>query len=141
MPFASLVCRAEFCAAFRLYREDRDDAWNQATFGPCASPNFHGHNWLLEVEIQGPVDQETGMVMDLMALERIVQEVAVQPLDHKNLNLEVDFLAGILPTTENLAAALWPRLASALPDPAELREIRLRESRNHQVVFRGDPSS
>ena len=136
MPSAFLVHRSEFCAAYRLHNEDFDQAWNERTFGICNSPNFHGHNYDLEVVVRGGVDEDSGMVMDLLKLASLVQLKIISRVDHRNLNTDVDFLEGKIPTTENLASAFWAVLESELPPSVELAEIRLRESRDNQVILK-----
>jgi len=135
MPSTRLVHRSEFCAAFRLNNPDFDEAWNAATFGVCNSPHFHGHNWQMEIEVEGAVDPDTGMVLNFLHLDKLVQAEVLQPLDHKNLNIEVPFLQGVLPTTENLAACIWQRLAEVLPEGVRLVEVRLQESASHSVAY------
>ena len=137
MPRAHLICKAEFCAAFRLHNPSKDDAWNRETYGIYNSDSFHGHNWLMEVEVSGEIHEETGMVMDLLKLQDLVQEKLISKVDHRNLNTDVDFLAGKLTTTENLAAAFWEQLEPELPQGVQLREIRLEESRDYSVRYCG----
>lgn len=139
MPSVRITHRAEFCAAFRLRNEARDQAWNDRAFGVCHSPNFHGHNYLLTVEVEGPVDPERGMVMDLNELAGLVRERVVLPLDHRNLNLDVPFLTGVIPTTENLALACWRILAAALPAGVRLAALHLQESRDNSVRLIAEP--
>lgn len=136
-PRARITVRTEFCAALRLALAGRSDAENRALYGPCFSPHGHGHNYLLDVAVEGPVDPETGMVMDLNRLHALVRERLVEPVDHRNLNAEFELLAGRPPTTENLALAFWNALAPALPEGVTLAEIALRESRDHSVSYRG----
>ncbi len=138
MPRARITHTAEFCAAFRLRNEARDAAWNDATFGVCHSANYHGHNYLLTVEVEGPVDPDSGMVMDLTRLAALVRERIVERVDHRNLNTDVDFLAGTIPTSENLAAAFWRILAAELPPGVALAAVRLQESRDNAVVLLAD---
>src|SRR5688500_4447699 len=99
--------RVEFCAAHRLYREDFSAEKNREVFGLCANPNGHGHNYVLEATFQGPIDPEGEMVIHFSSLKRLLEEVVVAPLDHKNLNLDVPFLSGVIPTSENLVVRLW----------------------------------
>ncbi len=134
----SICHRAEFCAAFRLRNEAFDADWNDATFGACHSPNFHGHNFELTVEVEGPVDPDSGMVMDLTRLAELVRERIIEKVDHRNLNTDVDFLAGVIPTSENLATAFWRILAAELPPGVRLARIRLQESRDNAVLLLAD---
>ncbi|MDP6850294.1 MAG: 6-carboxytetrahydropterin synthase [Planctomycetota bacterium] len=137
MPHANLVCKAEFCAAFRLHNAEKDSAWNLETYGICNSENFHGHNWQLEVEVSGEVQADTGMVMDLLKLQAIIEEKVISRVDHRNLNLDVEFLSGKLTTTENLAIAFWAQIQPALPNGVDLVEIRLKESKAHSIRYSG----
>ena len=138
MPRAQIRVRSEFCAAFRLAMEGASDAENAAAFGVCFSPNYHGHNYLLEVCVSGEVDARTGLVADYAVLDELVGRLIVAEVDHKNLNTDVNWLEGAVPTTENLCVAFWSRLSEALPPGLTLDRIRLQESRDHEVVFEGD---
>lgn len=138
MPTVYVRRRATFNAAHRLHNPDRSDEWNRETFGKCNSANWHGHNFELEVTVAGEPDPETGFVVDLAQLKRVIEERVVAPLDHKNLNLDVPFLAGQLTSTENLAVAIWKQLEDAIPGPGRLYEIFLRETENNSVVYRGE---
>ncbi|MBC8327631.1 MAG: 6-carboxytetrahydropterin synthase [Planctomycetes bacterium] len=129
---------AEFCAAFRLHNAAFDADWNEAAFGACHSPNFHGHNYLLTVEVEGPVDPDRGMVMDLNRLGALVREVVIERVDHRNLNTDVGFLDGVIPTSENLASAFWRILEAELPPGVRLARLRLQESRDHSVLLLAD---
>ena len=95
--------RERFNAAHRLFREDYSDEKNLDVFGKCSNPMWHGHNYTLFVTVKGPVNPETGFVMNLKVLSKIIKELVVDKLDHKNINLEVDFMKGKLASTENLA--------------------------------------
>ncbi len=100
-----------FNAAHRVYNPAWSDERNQATFGKCNNPNWHGHNYTLEITVEAPVDPDTGYVIDLGEIKRIAEEHLVRHVDHKNLNLDVPFLQGTIPTTENLVLACWRILA------------------------------
>ena len=135
MPRCAVTRRAHFNAAHRLHNPARSDDWNRSTFGACNNPNFHGHNYELDVTVAGAPDPETGFVVDLAALKTTVEQHVIEPLDHRNLNLDVPFLAGIATSTENLAVAIWQQLAPHVPG---LYEIVLRETVNNSVVYRGE---
>lgn len=137
MPRAQIRVRTEFCAAFRLAIEGASDAENTEAFGVCFSPNYHGHNYLIEVAVSGEIDTRTGLVADYAVLDEIVARVIVAEVDHKNLNTDVEWLEGVVPTSENLCMAFWTRLSAALPAELKLDRIRLQESRDHEVVFEG----
>ena len=137
MPIVYLQRRARFNAAHRLHNAHRSDEWNRATFGICNNPNWHGHNYVLEVTVAGEPNPETGFVIDLKELKQIIEKQIIEPCDHKNLNIDVDFLEGIMPSTENLAIVFWERLANALP-AGRLHRIRLQETENNVVEYFGE---
>lgn len=121
-----LVSRREsFNAAHQLRDPDLSDEENQRVFGKCA--NLHGHNYILEVVVAGQVDQATGYVLDLKQLSDIICRRVIQDVDHRNLNTDVPWLAGRIPTAENLALVFWERVRSELPDGL-LRSVRLWET-------------
>ena len=138
MPRVRITRRLHFCAAHRLARDDWSEEENRRVFGDCANPNWHGHNYDLEVTVAGPVDPETGYVMDLGELKALVNRRVVDDLDHRNLNLDVDWMRGIVPSTENLAVAIWERVAPHIPAPAELDRVVLWETPRHRVEYRGE---
>ena len=138
MPTVYITRKAHFNAAHRLHNPERSDEWNRETFGKCNSPNWHGHNYELDVTVAGEPDPDTGFVVDLADLKTIIQERVVLPLDHKNLNLDVPFLAGKKTSTEMLAIAIWEQLADHIPGSGRLHEISLRETHNNSVVYRGE---
>jgi len=135
MPTVYVTRKAHFNAAHRLHNPAQSDKWNRATFGRCNSPNWHGHNYELDVTVAGEPDPDTGFVVDLAALKQIIEEHVVRPLDHTNLNLDVPFLQGVLTSTENLAVAIWAQLAPHVPG---LHEVFLRETPNNAVSYRGE---
>ncbi len=125
-----------FNAAHRLHNPDRSDRWNRQTFGPCNHPNWHGHNYTLEVTVIGVPDPETGYVIDLGRLNSIIQAVIVDKCDHRNLNLDVDFLRGVLPSSENLVVAFWDQLESHIPT-GKLHRLRLHETERNAAEYYG----
>ncbi len=137
MPTVYVTRKAHFNAAHRLHNPARSEAWNQQTFGKCNSPNWHGHNYHLEVTVAGEPDPDTGYVIDLAVLKRIVEERVIDKVDHKNLNLDVDFLQGVMPSTENFVVAIWRELEDALP-AGHLHCIRLQETDNNAAEYRGE---
>ena len=128
--------RLEFCASHRLFNPDFSDEKNESTFGLCNNPNDHGHNYVLEVTVKGEVDPETGMVLDLKALKKLINEEIINKVDHKNLNVDVDFLKGVIPTAENIAIHIWNILESKI-ESGELHEVKLFESERNFVVYHG----
>lgn len=119
--------RAHFNAAHRLYNPDWTHQKNVDVFGVCTSPNFHGHNYDLEVKVVGEVDPTTGMVINLKELANIIKIEIEDRYDHKNLNLDVDDFKEINPTAENLCYVIWTILRKKLDDDLELT-VRLFET-------------
>ena len=134
-----LTRRERFNAAHRLYRPDWSDEKNSEVYGKCANPNWHGHNYTLFVTVRGEVNPELGYVVNLKALSRIIQENIIDKVDHKNLNVEVDFMKGRLASTENIAIAIWEQLAPLVGDLGiALHSIRLEETENNSVEYFGN---
>jgi 6-pyruvoyltetrahydropterin/6-carboxytetrahydropterin synthase len=130
-----LVSRREsFNAAHQLRDPGLSDEENERLFGKCA--NLHGHNYVLEVVVAGPVDQTTGYVFDLKRLSDVISRQVIQDVDHKNLNTDVPWLEGRIPTAENLAVAFWERIGSELPE-GMLRSVRLWETDKNWVEVGG----
>jgi len=129
--------RLTFSAAHILRNPDRDDEWNRRVFDKDANPNGHGHNYTLEVSVKGQIDPETGMVMDLKHLKDIMRERVIDLVDHNNLNTDVEFLRGVIPTAENLARCFWQQLAPAITE-GSLYEIVLHETDRNAVIYRGE---
>lgn len=130
--------KVEFCASHRLYNPTFSEEKNEALYGRCNNPNGHGHNYVLEVTLKGTVDADTGMVMDLKALKDLLEEEIIEKVDHKNLNVDVEFLAGVIPTAENVVASFWKILEPRLPGNCQLHEIRLWETENNIAFYRGE---
>ena len=137
MPTVYVTRKMHFNAAHRLHNPEKSDAWNQETFGVCNSPHFHGHNYNLEVTVAGTPDAERGYVVDLSALKQMIQERVIDRVDHKNLNLDVDFMEGVLPSTENLVVAIWQQLEGHLPS-GRLHSVRLFETARNSAEYRGE---
>lgn len=129
--------KAHFNAAHRLFRKDWDDEKNAAVFGKCSNPNFHGHNYELTVSVTGEVDPETGFVMDLKSLKDLIYEEVEVPLDHKNLNVEVEEFKELNPTAENIAIMIWHKLRKNLKPRLEL-EVTLYETPRNFVTYKGE---
>lgn len=132
----TLTRRAYFCAGHRLHNPAFSDEQNARIFGQCNNPNFHGHNYTVEVTIAGEPDPQTGMVMDLKDLKVLIDREIIDRVDHKNLNLDVDFLHGIIPSAENIVMAFWKILEPKILH-GKLTGIRLLESENNIVEYRG----
>ena len=129
--------KMHFNAAHRLHNPARSDEWNAEMFGKCNSPNWHGHNYVLEITVAGEPDPDTGYVIDLGDLKKVVQERVISKLDHSNLNLDVDFLHGIMPSSENLAIQIWKQIEPHLP-AGTLHSVILRETDNNSAEYRGE---
>lgn len=128
--------KIEFSAGHRLFNPNFSDEKNEATFGLCNNPNGHGHNYVLEVTLSGEVCDDTGMVFDLKELKKLTQREIIDKVDHKNLNVDVEYLKGIIPTAENLAIKFWEILEPKITK-GRLHEIKLYESERNYVVYRG----
>ncbi len=113
-PMILLSRTIHFNAAHRLYRRDRSDEWNRATYGAASNPSGYGHNYALEVAVEGAIDPEDGMVLNLVDLDRILKEEVDRPLDHRNLNEEIPEFRDVVPTAENLARWIWDRVDARL---------------------------
>ncbi len=133
-----LTRRVCFNAAHKLYCDHWTEEENKAAFGKCANANWHGHNYQLFVTIKGKPDPNTGFVMNAKELAVIIKEHITEKLDHKNLNLDVDFLKGIQPSSENLVVAIWQQLAPFIEKKAKLHAIKLYETENIFVEYFGE---
>lgn len=133
-----LTRREHFNAAHKLAVPSWSEEKNLEVFEECANPNWHGHNFVLYVTVKGRPDPTTGLLMNVKNLSHIIKERIIQKVDHKNLNLEVDFLEGLNPTTENLAKGIWQELASAFEDGIELHRVQIFETENHYVDYYGE---
>ena len=131
--------RERFNAAHRLFREEYSDEENYRVFGKCSNPKWHGHNYTLFVTVKGPISNHTGFVADLRDLSRIIQEKVIEKVDHRNINLEVDFMKGKLASTENLAIAIWNELAEEIRKAgAILHSVKIEETENNSVEYFGE---
>ena len=137
MPTVTITRLVRFSAAHRLHNPALSDEENTRLFGKCNSPNYHGHNYTLEVSIAGPPDRTTGYVLDFGELDRIVDTSCVDLMDHKNLDVDVPFMNGVLSTAENVVVACWRQLEPVLK-PAKLVHLRLWETENNHVEYDGN---
>jgi 6-pyruvoyltetrahydropterin/6-carboxytetrahydropterin synthase len=128
--------KAHFNAAHRLFRKDWTDEKNTAVFGKCSNPNFHGHNYELEVGVTGNVDTETGFLIDLKILKNIIKEEVEDPFDHKNLNKEVAVFKDLNPTVENIAIEIYNRIKKRLGSAYEVT-VTLYETPRNFVTYTG----
>jgi len=133
-----LTRRERFNAAHRMYRSDWSDEKNLEVFGKRSNPNWHGHNYNLYITVKGEPDSSTGITVHLKTLSTLIREKIVDKLDHKNINLEVDFMKGQIASTENLAMAIWKQLEKeVMMLGVELHCIRLEETENNFVEYYG----
>lgn len=131
--------KANFSSAHRLHNPKLSDEENRVIYGECNNPNGHGHNYVLEVTVRGNVPEKTGMVIDLKDLKKIITESIVKKVDHKFINHDVDFMRDIIPTAENLIMKFWEILQEVLSEKnTELYELKLYETNNNIVVYRGE---
>ena len=135
MPTLTVTRRVHFNAAHRLHNPAWSDDENRRVFGPCNNPNYHGHNYELDISVEGEIDPATGYVVDLGLVKQIAEEAVLSVLDHKNLNLDVPELQGINPTTENLVVVIWQMLDGHLP--GRLVKLVLWETPRNRVEYDG----
>ena len=136
MPQVTITRRLLFNAAHRVHNPALSDAENQRLFGKCNNPNWHGHNYTLDVSVTGAVDDRTGYVIDLSVLKAIVEREVIDKVDHRNFNLEVDFMQDVIPTTENIVVQMWRVLEPAIA-PGRLTRLVLWETPNNYVEYDG----
>jgi 6-pyruvoyltetrahydropterin/6-carboxytetrahydropterin synthase len=129
--------RSTFSASHRLYNPALSDTENEAIFGNCSNKNGHGHNYTVEVTVVGQPQDRTGYVIDLKKLKEVLRREIIERVDHRNLNLDVGFLQGIIPTAENIVKAFWKVLAPKIKE-GKLYSIRLHETENNVVEYRGE---
>jgi len=132
----TLYRKAHFNAAHRLFLPEWSDEKNAAVFGKCSNPNYHGHNYELEVGITGPIDPVTGFVMDVAELKALIKTEVEDPFDHKNLNLEVPEFKDLIPTVENIAQVIWTKLRGRISTQYDIT-VKLYETPRNFVVYTG----
>jgi 6-pyruvoyltetrahydropterin/6-carboxytetrahydropterin synthase len=135
MPTVTVTRRVHFSAGHRLHNPALSEQDNERIYGLCNSPNYHGHNYELEISVAGEVDPETGYVADLGEVKRIAEDVVLRHLDHKNLNLDVAEFRGIVPTAENIVVVIWRMLEGRLP--GTLKRLVLWETPRNYVTYEG----
>jgi 6-pyruvoyltetrahydropterin/6-carboxytetrahydropterin synthase len=133
---AYITRRLTFSAAHRLHSDELSPEENRRVFGKCNHPNGHGHNYVLEVTVAGPIDATTGMVINLNELKAVMNDVIERDIDHKNLNVDVPAFKTLNPTAENIAVVLWDLIKARLRH-GRLHEVRLIETENNFVSYRG----
>ena len=137
MTIVRVTRKLHFSAGHRLFREEWDDEENRRVFGACSNPAGHGHNYDLEVTVEGELDPDTGFVIDLKRLKELVNGLVVEDVDHANLNEDVPWLEDVIPTAEILAVKIWERIEGRL-DGAELVSVRLWETERNVAEYRGE---
>ncbi len=131
--------KGHFNAAHRLHNPEKSDEWNRSTYGECNHPNWHGHNYIIEVTVAGEPSSETGYIIDLNSLSEIIHTEIVEKCDHKNLNLDVGFLANIIPSTENLAKVFYEQLEKPVNEASSnscfLYAVHLQETERNAAEY------
>lgn len=128
--------KAHFNAAHRLFKKEWSDEKNLKVFGKCSNPNFHGHNYELEVGITGEIDKETGFLIDINILKNLIKEEIEDNFDHKNLNIEVPEFKNLNPTVENIAIVIWKKLREKIDFQYQI-SVKLYETPRNFVVYNG----
>jgi len=133
----AVTVKVYFEAAHRLHNPNYSDEWNCEVYGKCNNPHGHGHNYQLEVTVKGQVNPETGFLLDMKELKSILHRVIVSQVDHRHLNLEVPWLEGVIPTSENLASCFYRRIAPELPEGVDLAAVTLHETERNSATCLG----
>ncbi len=128
--------RETFNAAHRLFNPKFSDEENLRIFGKCSNPNWHGHNYVLEVVVKGEINESTGFVINQNDLKKIINEKIIDKMDHKNLNIETDFMKDVIPTSENIVIAVWGQLVNEIKQ-GELFSVKLYETEKNYFEYRG----
>lgn len=139
MSLVFLTRRERFNAAHRMFRSDWNDEKNNEVYGKCSNPNWHGHNYTLFVTVKGELNLETGYVVNLKTLSQIINQHVIDKVDHKNINIEVDFMKGRFPSSEGLAIAIWEVLNPHIKQLGiSLHCIKIEETENNFVEYFGN---
>ncbi|MGC6471217.1 MAG: 6-pyruvoyl trahydropterin synthase family protein [Flavobacteriales bacterium] len=138
MKKVKVIRRERFNAAHRLFNPNWSDKKNESVFGKCSNKNWHGHNYELFVTVEGTIDPETGYVIDLKILSDIIKNNVVNKMDHRNLNLEVDFMKGVITTAENIAVKIYEQIEKEIKATnCNLYSVKLYETENNYVEYYG----
>jgi 6-pyruvoyltetrahydropterin/6-carboxytetrahydropterin synthase len=130
--------RFHFSASHRVYNPALSNEENFRLYGKCSNPGGHGHNYVMDITVAGEVDSKTGFVMDLTELKKIVEDAIITKVDHKNLNVDVDFMSGVLPSTENIAVKFWEQIEEKINGPKRnLSSVKIKETVNNSVEYKG----
>ena len=138
MPRVTITREVHFSAAHRVFNAEWSDERNFEVFGACANPNWHGHDYVLYVAVEADLDRDTGFVMDFKDLKSFVEARVVEDMDHKNVNLDVPWMEGIIASAENIVVAIWDRLVDHLPEGVKLAKLTLWETPRHYVEYSGE---
>lgn len=138
MKTVYITRREHFNAAHRLWREEWSDEKNEEVFGRCSNKNWHGHNFEIYVTVKGKPNEKTGFVINLKDLSQIIKKYVTEELDHRNLNMDVLFMKGLIASTENLVIKIWKQIENPIKEAGgELVRIRLEETENNFVEYYG----
>ncbi len=137
MPTVRVTRRLHFSAGHRLHNPELSEEENRRLYGLCNNPSGHGHNYGLDVTLRGEVDPGTGYVFDLKKIKGAVEEVVLKDVDHANLNVDVPWMEGMIPTAENIAVAVWGRLVEIFPE-GMLERVVIWEPERNYVEYRGE---
>lgn len=132
----TVTVKVYFEAAHRLHNPDRSDDWNRSVYGKCNNLHGHGHNYVLEVSVEGEPDADTGYLIDMKVLKDIIRDRVVHDVDHRHLNLEVEWLSDVIPTSENLARVFFDRIEPELPDGVRLAAVTIHETERNSATYR-----
>ncbi len=132
----SVTVKVYFEAAHRLHNPDQSDEWNRRVFGKCNNPHGHGHNYVIEATVSGEVDPDSGYLIDMKDLKKVIDRTVLDHVDHRHLNIEVEWLANVIPSAENLARVFFKRVAPELPDGVELKSITVHETERNSATYR-----
>lgn len=133
-----LTRKERFSAAHRMFRPEWTDEENMNVFGKCSNPNWHGHNYVLYITVKGNIQEGNGFVINMNILKQIIKDKIIDRVDHKNLNLDVGFMKGLIATTENLAIAIWNELKMPIEkEGAQLHCVRIEETENNSIEYYG----
>jgi 6-pyruvoyltetrahydropterin/6-carboxytetrahydropterin synthase len=138
MPRVSITREVHFSAAHRVFNPTWSDERNEEVFGDCANPNWHGHDYVLYVSVEGELDRDTGFVMNFRELKSVVVSRVVDDMDHRNVNLDVPWMDGLITSAENIVVAIWGRLVDHLPEGVTLAKLTLWETPRHYVEYSGE---
>lgn len=132
-----LTRKSHFSASHRLFNPNLSDEQNYAIYEECSNPRGHGHNYVLEITVCGVPDKETGYFLDIKKFKKIIEEYIISKVDHKNLNFDVEFLEGIIPTMENMVVIFWNQIANKIPY-GKLYKIKIWETENNSIEYFGE---